>query len=670
MDNNLKVQHQTTQPLQDEEARREAMQGLRGMPVQDISGLLFKAMGDESWRVRKEAVDIFVSSTPREDMVEALLELLRSDDNAGLRNSAVEALIKLGSRAVDPLVRLVHDSDIDVRKFVIDVMGAINSPVFYEHLVSALADPDINVASAAAEHLGNSGDVRAVPELIKAIVGNTSDFFCFNALAAIGKLAAPAPVPEEIKQLVSNKILCKAVYACLGSIADESAVPLLVDGMAARQKSSRCAAVIALHKIYVRSSPDSRQKIELELQRLSGGATVPLLIDLFDPDDPVLAESLIVTLNLIKDIRCIDLILRAFSNERIAYLAVRALNNLGPAGMQALISKFPGATDESRSAICILIGDCGYRAGAQTICEALADPAAPVRMAAVYAAGKLGLTDCIPGVVRLLNDSSAEVRNSVVVSLKGMALIDKTVISSVARQMDISDQPEQRRNAAILYAALGDGDRLSMLVKDEDALVRQAAVMSIGELHLTAARGVLLIALADEDPDVRIAAADSLGEVGDEGVVTALMHALSDEDAWVQCSVLKSIARVASGHVLEAVQTVFYQADGLVLITCLELLEGQESYQALKLVEQALDNHDNEVVKRAIAILTQKAPESVLSSAERLLSHSGWDVRVACARCVAKLPAIQANGLLSRALEQESNELVRTQLTELLKGLA
>ena len=62
----------------DEETRRGALQSLRGRPLQETRELLFAAMGDESCRVRKEAVDVFVNADPDEGAIEALLELLRN----------------------------------------------------------------------------------------------------------------------------------------------------------------------------------------------------------------------------------------------------------------------------------------------------------------------------------------------------------------------------------------------------------------------------------------------------------------------------------------------------------------------------------------------------------------------------------------------------------------
>jgi HEAT repeat protein len=231
-------------------------------------------------------------------------------------------------------------------------------------------------------------------------------------------------------------------------------------------------------------------------------------------------------------------------------------------------------------------------------------------------------------------------------------------------------QPEQRRNAATLFAALGDGERLSLLVKDEDAMVREAAVSSIGKLKIATAAGSLLIALVDEAPDVRLAAAEALGMVADLEVVAALTRALDDDDSWVQCAALRSLARISPDAAIQAIHTLSPQAGGVVLITCLELLEGLTGEGCRETAEQALDNSDMDVVTLAIDLLARHSVERIIPHAGRLLAHQNWNVRIVCARAVARLSLSEAGILLSDALEHEENELVRTQLHKLLKERA
>src|SRR5450830_1809496 len=84
----------------DEETRRIAVMGLAGFPLEDVKAELFAAMGDASWRVRKEAVMAVVAGEVTDGVMEALVGMLGSQENAGLRNSAVEALEKLGPLAL------------------------------------------------------------------------------------------------------------------------------------------------------------------------------------------------------------------------------------------------------------------------------------------------------------------------------------------------------------------------------------------------------------------------------------------------------------------------------------------------------------------------------------------------------------------------------------------
>lgn len=661
---------QTALMSSDEEVRRKAIQDVRGLSLHDARDLIFTAMGDESWRIRKEAVELFVGGNPDQNQIADLLELLRNEDNAGLRNSAAEAVIRLGCRSATPLIHMVNDPDADVRKFVVDVMGNIPDQTFIPSLLSALQDADVNVAAAAAEHIGNIGTSAHVPALLNAIAENSAELFRFSALASIGKLATPAPVPEVIRTLADNELLRKAVYDCLGSIADESAMSILLEGMGLSQKSSRNAALMAVYRLYLRSDDESRQAIESSLHVLRGGNVVSLLMDSFDPYDVTLSEAVIVVLDIIGDKRCVEVLLRAYVHERLARFALTALRNLGTDGMDVLLSSYNTFDEERRAAVCSLIGDCLYLPGSAIVSRAIGDGCQRVQRAAVASAGKLGLTNCIPAIVDLLNTNDTDLRDSVVTCLQALALLDRGAVLSVASQMADSLQPDLRRNAAVLFAALGDCDRLSLMAKDENPLVREAAVISIGRLRFSAATGTLLIALVDENPDVRIAAAEALGAVGDDTVVDPLTHALQDDDMWVQCAALKSLAAIDPATALESVTALSAHADGLLMLTCIDLLDHVGGEEALNLVVRALDNGDSEIVVRALEVIARHSSERLIDSAPRLLSHSNWNIRISCARAVAYLPAEKAAQLISAALAHEDNDVVRAEMHSLLKGLA
>lgn len=583
----------------DEEVRRSALPMLKGLPLRESLGLIFTAMGDASWRVRKESVEAFMGLAPDESAVERLLELLRSEDNAGLRNSAAEAVIRLGALAALPLVRMVNDPDPDVRKFIVDLMGAIGAPEFVQPLLYALQDTDVNVSSAAAEHLGSLGDARVVPDLVKAVDANQSVLFRFSALGALSVLAKPSAVPEEILRLADQDILRKAVFDCLGSISDDSSVALLIKGFCCQQKSARSAAVKALFRIYSRSGSVVRQQINDKLRAMSGSEVVTGLLNLFDNRDATLAEALIWCSAATGDVRFIPVLIESFVDERFAESALKSLKNFGPEGVSDVAAHYLEANENARSAICSLIGECGYSGYSHLVGGALKDSSARVRRAAATAVAKLGMVSSIPDLVALIDDPDSNVSSLAVSSLQVLALIDRADILGIARQLGDSEISRHRRHASLLYASLGEHERLQLLAKDEDPVVRQAAVSSIGSLRLKSSGSALVMALVDENPDVRMAAAEALGNIEDVHALDALEHALEDEDIWVKCAVLRAIARIDGDRVLTIIKRVHLAAEGLFMITCLQLLEADGGADAQLIIESALANPDPDIARQA-----------------------------------------------------------------------
>lgn len=593
----------------DEEIRRRAVQNLRGHNLSESYPLLFLAMADDNWRVRKEAVEVFAESDPDDALIGELLELFRNEDNAGLRNSAAEAIVRVGDRAVEPLIRMAADRDADVRKFVIDTMGAIASPRFFPALHAALTDPDVNVAAAAAEQLGGMGDSTAVQDLINALIANGSLLFRFSALAALGKLEAHITVPDQIFALAGEDILRKGVYDCLGSIGDESACRILLDGFQVSQKSSRAAAAVSWYRIYLRAAEGVRHELESALRRLSGSELVFLLIELFPNAELRLGEALIGLFGIIGDLRAIPILLRACAEERYVAPALASLKRLGDAGLNALVALYPQADDVSRAVICTLVGEQLYRPGSAVIRGAVHDPSATVRSAAVGAAARLGLTECIYAIAGLYAGADRNMRTTVRTSLLVLAAADRDTVLAVTRHLGQSEQPDDRRESAMLYSALGDGEQLFLLAKDEDASVRQAAIHGLGTLKRAEHSDLIQVALADEAPDVRIAAAEALGALGSHDLLDVLIAALSDTDIWVQCAVLRNIDRIERERLFPLLEALFARADGILMLTCLELLEKIGSPPALELVATALAHPDADIVAAAAAILERRTHE-------------------------------------------------------------
>src|SRR6185295_3000189 len=84
------------------EQRRRAVKELVALRAPGVVPLFVRALGDEDWRVRKEASSLTPRVEPKEELVQALSHALSDRENIGLRNAVVEALVSLGPDAVSP----------------------------------------------------------------------------------------------------------------------------------------------------------------------------------------------------------------------------------------------------------------------------------------------------------------------------------------------------------------------------------------------------------------------------------------------------------------------------------------------------------------------------------------------------------------------------------------
>jgi HEAT repeat protein len=649
----------------DEETRRLAVVGLSGYPIGETKAYLFVALGDASWRVRKETVDALLTADLSAEIIEEFVALLASD-NAGLRNSAVEILERLGNRAMPVLVRHVTDDDHDVRKFVMDILGSIGDAEAVPLLVKALGDPEPNVYAAAAENLGKIGNAQAVPHLLQALEKNDI-WLRYTILEALSKIGKPVPM-AVVNTMVGENLLKKAAFDCLGAIGDAEAAPLLLEGLKERVKNIREAALVALMKVRERlPETTAKELVDEKLEACNGAPFVEGLLVSLDTSDRSLKEALIKVLGIIGDERGVGGLLQCFRDDRLRKQSLLAFKTMGEKAAAALTRFFPDADDEERSYIAYLCGELRFQGSAQLLREGLTDADPVLRRVSVEAAGKAGFSCLVKEIGSLLDDAGPEVREGAVDALSRLAAEDWEAVHKIAGELASSELPEKRCNAAVLFASLANADKLSLLIKDDDATVRKTAVNSLAALKKESSVGHLVMALVDEAADVRIAAAGALGEIGGTDLLEPLLLAMKDEDPRVKCAALKSLGKLRHCGARQAIKDLLANAaDGLVTISALKTLAEIDGEEVLALVRKALAHPDEEVVKAAIDILSRHGGAWLDEYRESLLAHPHWDVRRSFIKVMVANQGAKALPYLRSALATERDDLVRGQILDIM----
>jgi len=590
----------------DEEERRSAVRALAVFPFDNVRELAFAALGDESWRVRKEAVDLILSFSRGGELAEELISLLSVQGNAGLRNSVVEVLQTIGAPVLPQLVENLRHDDPGVRKFIVDIMGGIGDATAVTDLTAVLADEDPNVAAAAAESLGLIGDVKALPHLLTALARD--EFLIrYAVLQALAKIGRPVPL-DLITPLADNLLLKKAVFECIGIIGGCSAVTLLADGLSDRARNVREAALVALDSIRCRC-----EKHELEsvirpcLSALVNTDAVGHLMSLRESSNRKIKTAALSILGLIGDARALEVFLAEYRNENMQEVSLHSLREMGPKAGGGLSALFLSADDETRCVIAHISGELQLPECVDIAAAGLRDHLPMVRALSAEAAGKGGMARLIPAVISLLDDDSADVRRKAVGALVRLATVAGDAVAASAAQLADSKNPETRFQSVRLLAALKDLAHLMLLSKDEDSRVRREALTCLGELRSPESAARLTMALADEDADVRIAAVTALGWHGFADDSGALLLALKDPSPRVQVAALKSLARRQQQSALDSIIALIGNSTGMILISALQAAFQISPVAAMPYLMAAEGNPDPEVSRVAKGLVQSVA---------------------------------------------------------------
>ncbi|MEE8368805.1 MAG: Npt1/Npt2 family nucleotide transporter, partial [Thermoanaerobaculia bacterium] len=120
----------------------------------DSTELIERRLGDEDAEVRAEAARVLASLHGR-DICELMLPRLHLGDS-GVRAGAVACIANHGdaamqAEAAEELRNLLSDASSSTRQDAVKALGAIRDPMFQEHLIKLLYDPDSEVVREAVQ---------------------------------------------------------------------------------------------------------------------------------------------------------------------------------------------------------------------------------------------------------------------------------------------------------------------------------------------------------------------------------------------------------------------------------------------------------------------------------------------------------------------------------------
>ena len=336
---------------------------------------LIKAFYEQGWTGKNRVISAF-KDKPDTLIYPVLENTLRDNENAGLRNAAMEIYVTLGGRSLPPLCTLLRDHDEEIRCFAGVMLGDLKNKGCVPELIRALSDPDLNVKHAAAEALGKIKDTRAVESLIEAL--HTDMWLQFPAAVALGEIGDARAVLPLTALLDTPGANVPAIQA-LGRIGDPSALNPLCTFLEADESSLREWALEAVAGLLARD-PAKKHIVSLSPKAQD------TLLQTLKSDSQKARRNAVVVLGCFRVAAAVPSLTGLLTDRDLREDSIEALVRIGGETALGELTAFCHDSDPlvRRAAVEALAG-LGTKRGMQAVLPLLSDPSEDVRMEAALA---------------------------------------------------------------------------------------------------------------------------------------------------------------------------------------------------------------------------------------------------------------------------------------------
>lgn len=600
------------------------------LEVESAVGILVKQIQSRNLGVQ-EAAESALRRIRGTKSVAAVAPLLRSED-AAVRNSAMDILREIGSDGVITLTKLLHDDDPDVRIFAADILGSTSSSLALESLCNALdGENEVNVRYQICVSLGELGSVDAAPTLRKAM--SDEEWVQFAAVEALAKIRADSAVDILISSMQTcSDLVASTIIGALGEMGNVRAVPILLRRLDTASGPLRNKAVKAIVQILgapslglfapkelstfrnyllIALTDEDNDIVEAALTGLSSVGdmestrAILKLIGRLDPmkDD----ELLIAALHCLTSIGYNEGLREGLTsnNEQILRSIVEVCGNIGCRQSVTLLKDAFEQLDPDMQRVAAhhlaAIADHEDVPFFLDLLQNMQDPQI-IREALSFLGGKAACVEAAPTLLAELDHPNDDVKEA---ALEACLALHNDEVNAYLTGM-YHDGDSLRRIMAVY--SMGQINPRNYLDSLEEALgdpipdIRKLALEAIGTLcHEQPEKlDLLASALNDESSDVRLALVELAGEIGSDQAINILLEALGDSDSWVRIRAVESLGRYKVSSALPQLIGMLDNNDLLVTLKIIEtlgMIGGKTAFRALL----AMTGHEDPDVQRAVS---------------------------------------------------------------------
>ncbi len=641
--------------------------------------LMFELLGDKDWRVRKTIVDGLVRDA-RPEIVAGLLGALSDAENAGKRNSATEALVRIGTPAIQPIVtRLRSETDVDVRLSLVNLIGDLRSREGFEILVELLEkETDINVSSSIVSSLGKYREAAALPHLMRVLRTREDLWLKFHVVEALGEIGDRSALPA-ILPLYAEKSLRKPVLESVGKIADVGTVNFLLRIIAEEEKLN-LTALRALVRIAEASKPRIVEQAERQLiqsrfrESFPRQKIAPLIEHLHTTPKREVKAFILKFLGWTGDEMALPVLVSHLSHPDTSEVAAQGLIDFGPGAIPSILSALQNEEEDDIVGLLLrVVNVIGGREAIPSILPFLDYDNPMIRRLAIETLGEIPDPASIDYLLAKLDDSDIASQQAAVNSISALVVafpeIANDVLAKIRRLLQSPSTPIRLNSLSVFVNIQGEGyhDELLLASKHSDPVIRQKAVSLMGKFGEERFADQLVLSLADESTAVRLAAINAIVRHRPETGLEPLISSLDDQDIWIRTAAAQALGEYRHPAALEPLRRHLLHDPPPVRIAVIDALGKSEDPRVKEVLFDCLGESDPEIQRAAMLALARIPGQDVFERILAALGSEDWRLRAAAATALGTRGDRAALPALHRALEDNDTYVQQSAILALEK---
>ncbi|MGQ9705787.1 MAG: HEAT repeat domain-containing protein [bacterium] len=359
--------------------RREASSSLATFGEKAIPYLKEVCESEKPW-VREEALRALIQIASPDTM--EIFKYMSQNTDPEVRILAIGGLAKLGKKdSIPTLVNLLREPEPTQRSAAEEALIAIGSPAL-EFLTNYINDPDVNLRQSLARIFGRIQNQETIPSLI-TLLGDSWPQVRDEAIYSLFSKGEDT-ILYLIEALTSdNPKIISSVIKILGELKYRPAIEKIAPYLSAQDDNVRANAVLSLGKLnaydlksriaelYNDRASTVRSSVALALGFLGGSDVFEILSTMWSREkDEVVKRSICIALGMLKSDEGISVLEKAIK-EKDHVVRLEAVKALGKIGSPACVNPLKKARFDDEEEVLSAVYEALKKIGTPEALEAL-----------------------------------------------------------------------------------------------------------------------------------------------------------------------------------------------------------------------------------------------------------------------------------------------------------